>query len=376
MLATKHILMSVNATWNIRNFRQPILDALMASGANVTVLAPEDDTVAKIKESGANHIPLKMDSKGVSPIRDSALALRLYRVFRQQRPDIILSYTIKNNIYGAFAAHAAGIPLIPNVSGLGTAFLSGNCLQRVAEMLYRRAFNPLDTVFFQNQDDQALFLEQDLVTQGQAHCLPGSGISLEHFRAAPLPEGAPVFLMIARLLRDKGVIEYVEAARRVRARHPNAVFRLMGAAGADNRSAISRQEVQDWHDEGIIDYLGTSDDVRPHIARASCIVLPSYREGAPRALLEGAAMARPLIATDVPGCRSVVEDGRTGLLCAAKCAASLATICERFLSISAAERSAMGQAGRTKIAAEFDERLVVEAYLQAIDRALARKVSH
>lgn len=368
-----HILLTVNAAWNIRNFRQPILRALLARGDRVSVLAPEDEAVPDLRAAGARFIPLRMDNKGINPARDAALAWRLYRHFRAGCPDVILSWTIKTNIYGAFAARMTGTPFIPNVSGLGTAFLSGGLLQGVAERLYAQAFRPLETVFFQNDEDRDLFVSRGLVRPAQARCLPGSGIDLAHFSPAPLPPEPPVFLMIARLLRDKGVYEYVEAARRIRAQYPRAVFRLMGAAGSQNRSAISLAEAQAWHDAGIIEYLGTADDVRPHVARATCLVLPSYREGAPRTLIEGAAMARPLVATDVPGCRSVVQDGRTGFLCAPKSAEALAAACARFLALSIDERARMGQAGRAKMEAGFDEAHVVSAYLAAIDRAVAAR---
>lgn len=366
------ILMTVNAAWNIRNFRRPLLDKLLERGDQVCVLAPPDDAVPDLKAVGVDFVPLEMDNKGLNPLRDAHLALKLYRNLRAQRPDVVLSWTIKNNIYGAFAARLAGVPFLPNVSGLGTAFLSGGTLQWVAETLYRGAFAQLETVFFQNEEDRALFLSRGLVTQGQAKGVPGSGIDLHRFVTSPPPDGPPVFLMIARLLRDKGVIEYVDAARRVRMQHPDALFRLIGAADSNNRSAISRAEVQGWQDEGIVEYLGTADDVRPHIARAHCVVLPSYREGAPRTLIEGAAMARPLIATDVPGCRSVVEDGHNGLLCAPRSGQALAEAFTRFLALPEAERSAMGLAGRQKMQDEFDQAIVVNAYLRAIDSAVGR----
>ncbi|MBC7140191.1 MAG: glycosyltransferase family 4 protein [Defluviimonas sp.] len=363
-----HILLTVNSAWNILNFRRPVIAALLARGDRVSVLAPPDDAVPKLEAMGIKVIPLDMDSKGLNPLRDMGLVLRLYRRFRAARPDVILSWTIKNNIYGAFAARAAGVPFIPNVSGLGTAFLSGGALQRVAEMLYRRAFARLDTVFFQNPEDEALFVTRGLVRTDQTRCLPGSGINLAYFEQSPLPEGPPVFLMIARLLRDKGVLEYVAAARQIRARYPEATFRLLGAVGSLSRSAIPASEVTAWQTEGVIDYLGTAEDVRPHIAQAHCIVLPSYREGAPRTLIEGAAMGRPAIATDVPGCRDVVADGQTGLLCAPRSAEALARQCAHFIGLSQDARAAMGQAARKRMENRYDEAIVLRAYLDAITR--------
>jgi glycosyltransferase involved in cell wall biosynthesis len=183
----------------------------------------------------------------------------------------------------------------------------------------------------------------------------------------PSSKEPPVFLMIARLLRDKGVLEFVEAARRVKVRHPQARFQLLGAAGSENRSAIDRPTVDVWVAQGVVEYLGTTTDVRPAIAAASCVVLPSYREGAPRTLIEAAAMARPLIATDVPGCRAVVDRDVSGFLCDLRSAESLALAMERFLSLSPEAQQAMGAAGRAKMEREFDQTLVVAAYRAALD---------
>ncbi|WP_420024773.1 glycosyltransferase family 4 protein (plasmid) [Cereibacter azotoformans] len=369
-----HVLITVNAAWNVMNFRRPVLEGLIARRHRVTVLAPHDDKVADLQSLGAWYVPLTMDCRGLNPLRDAALILRLFRQFRTVAPDVVLSYTIKNNIFGALAARWTGVPFIPNVSGLGTAFLSGGALQRVAETLYRMAFRKLDTVFFQNSEDRDLFVERRLVRPEQARLLPGSGIDLDRFAPTPLPEGPPTFLMIARLLRDKGVLEYVEAARQVRASHPDVRFQLLGAADTENRTAIGIEAVREWQAEGAIDYLGTSTDVRPQIAAATCVVLPSYREGAPRTLIEGAAMARPLIATDVPGCRSVVDRGRTGFLCEAKSPESLAEACRRFLALPREAQIAMGTAGRQKMEAEFDQKVVVAAYMDAIERVTSGRM--
>ena len=366
--APPHIMMTVNAAWNIWNFRRPIVEALIAHGHRVTVLAPADDSVADLKSIGCRVLPLEMSVKGLNPLQDVKLIGRMRKVFRAEQPDAIFSYTIKNNIFGALAARPLGIPFIPNVTGLGTAFLSGSFLQRIAEGLYRRAFRNLGVIFFQNQDDRDLFLERRLVTAQQARILPGSGIDLTHFAATDYPpeSDAPVFLMIARLLRDKGVLEYVVAARMVKSVHPRARFQLLGVVDAANRTAIDRATVKSWQEEGVIEYLGTADDVRPHIAAADCVVLPSYREGAPRTLIEAAAMARPLIATDVPGCRSVVDDGVTGYLCKVRDGDDLARSIGKFLALTRGERAQMGLAGRAKMTKSFDQAIVVEAYLNAL----------
>jgi glycosyltransferase involved in cell wall biosynthesis len=367
----RRLLFSVNAAWNVLHFRRPVVRALAERGYGLTVLAPADDAVPALAAIGLRHQHLEMDTKGLNPLRDAALALRFHRHFREEAPDAILSYTIKNNIFGALAARRLGIPFIPNVTGLGTAFLSGGAVQRVAETLYRHAFRHLETVFFQNGEDRDLFVSRRLVEASQARLLPGSGIDLGHFAPAPPPDGPPVFLMIARLLRDKGVGEFVDAARIVRATRPEARFRLLGAIGAENRTAVDRPTVEGWVREGVVEYLGTTGDVRPAIAAATCVVLPSYREGAPRTLIEAAAMARPLIATDVPGCRSVVDADRSGLLVRVRDSADLARACLTMIGLSPAARAAMGAAGRSKMEHEFDESVVVAAYLGAVDRAFA-----
>lgn len=365
----RHVLLSVNAAWNIVNFRRPVVRALRADGHRLTALTPADHAVPALEGEGVRHLHLPMDNRGLNPLRDARLALRLHGHFGAEQPDVILSWTIKNNIFGALAAKRRGIPFIPNVSGLGTAFLSGKAVQTVAEGLYRTAFRGLETVFFQNEEDRALFLSRRLTTERQSRLLPGSGIDLAHFAPAPLPEGGPVFLMIARLLRDKGVVEFVEAARIVRARHPQARCQLLGAADAENRSAIDRATLDSWIAEGAVEYLGTTDDVRHAIGAATCIVLPSYREGAPRVLIEGAAMARPLIATDVPGCRQVVDRDIGGFLVRPRDAADLADAMERFIALPRPAQEAMGRAGRARMQRIYDQTHVIDAHLAAIDRA-------
>jgi len=367
--------MTVNAAWNIWNFRRPLIEALADDGHRITVLAPPDDAVHELERLGCRVRPLEMKVKGLNPLEDLKLQRRFCRIFREELPDAVLSYTIKNNIFGARAAKRADIPFIPNVTGLGTAFLSGKLLQTVSEQLYRRSFTALPVVFFQNEDDRDLFLERRLVMAQQVWLLPGSGMDLDRFAPAamPAPEKPPTFLLIARLLHDKGVVEFVDAARRVKARHPQVRFQLLGAVGSENRSAIGSETLDAWVGEGVVEYLGTTNDVRPAIAAASCVVLPSYREGAPRTLIEAAAMARPLIATDVPGCRAIVDRDVSGYLCDVKSAESLADTMERFLSLTPKAQQAMGAAGRTKMEREFDQRLVVDAYREALDLVTGRR---
>lgn len=364
-------MISVNASWNIYNFRSGLVQSLDRNGYDVVAAAPADDYSSRLGELGCRYISLPVDNKGSSPIQDALLFLRYLNLFWRLRPDVFLGYTIKPNVYGSLAAHLFGIPVINNVSGLGTAFIRETWLTRVVKLLYRVALRSSRTVFFQNQDDRDLFLRLGLVRREAAALLPGSGINLDKFRpAAQAAPASQTFLLIGRLIWDKGVREYVEAARLVKRRFPEARFQVLGFLDVENRSAISRSQMNAWVEEGLVEYLGTADDVRPAIAAASCVVLPSYREGTPRTLLEAAAMGKPIIATDVPGCRNVVDDGVNGFLCAVRDHEDLAGKLAAFLSLDEAQKMQMGLASRVKVEAEFDERIVMSRYLGAIESAI------
>ena len=367
------IVLSVNASWNIVNFRSELIRALQQHGFEVVALAPEDDHSARLGEMGVPFHPIRIDSQSVSPLNDARLIKAYHAALREIRPALFLGYTIKPNIYGSLAAQRLGVPTINNVSGLGTAFIRGGLLGQVVTTLYRIAFRRSATVFFQNAEDLSLFRDRRIVRSEQARLLPGSGIDLDHFQPRLRPDGKPfTFLFVGRFLWDKGIAEYVDAARQVRANHPEIRFQMLGFVDAPNRTAVARSQVEAWEAEGLIDYLPPRDDVRPFVAGADCIVLPSYREGLPRTLLEGAAMAKPLIATDVPGCRSVVTHGENGLLCRVRDAAALADAMEQLLAMPIDERAAMGARGRARVEVEFGHQVVVDRYLEAIEAALAQ----
>jgi glycosyltransferase involved in cell wall biosynthesis len=369
------VLISINTSWNVYNFRASLIKALIAAGHEVIAAAPPDDYSQKLDELGCRFVPLPMDNKGTSPVNDLALLARYWRLFRHERPDIFLGYTVKPNVYGSIAARALGIATVNNISGLGTAFIKDSWLTHIVKRLYRIALARSHAVFFQNHEDLGLFVREGLVDRRRALLLPGSGIDLEVFRPQTQTDSTDVFrfLLIARLLWDKGIGEYVEAARIVRAQVPNATFQLLGFLDVENRTAVDRASVESWVSEGLIEYLGVTEDVRPFIAAADCVVLPSYREGMPRTLLEAAAMGKPLIATDVPGCRQIVEDGRNGLLCQVRDAGDLAAKMLAMLGLPAERRVALGQASRARAEREFDERIVVGSYLKVIETILREK---
>ena len=253
------------------------------------------------------------------------------------------------------------------MSGLGTAFIRGGAFASFITVLYRLAFAKSHVVFFQNRDDRELFLSRGIVSRLQARLLPGSGVDLNRFRPAePLSGDSPVFLYIGRILADKGVREFVEAAALVKEQCGGARFQLLGGLDPGNRTAIPEPELRAWVSTGLVEYLGPTDDVRPFIAKASAIVLPSYREGMPRSLLEAGAMARPLIASDVPGCREIVKDGVTGLLCDARSSSSLAAAMARFAKMGVDQQQMLGDAAHSKVKTEYDERLIIGAYTEIL----------
>lgn len=362
------VLLTVNAAWNIWNFRRDLVASLVGDGHAVTILAPPDDTVPLLEALGARFVPLPMKPDGLGPLEGLRLVMEMGRAIRRIAPDLVLSYTIKNNVAAGIATARQGVAFVPNVTGLGTAFLSSGVMQRVARGLCRVAFRRALAVFFQNPDDREQFVRGGLVGDSVARVIPGSGVDLQHFQEAPPPpdEEAPLFLMVSRLAADKGVREFAGAARAVKERHPQARFVILGDPHPSNRTAIPGSELDAWLRDGILEHQDPVGDVRPVLASAHCVVLPSYREGLPRALLEAAAMGRPVITTDVPGCREVLEDGMSGFLCEVRNASSLAEAIERFLGLGVQERAAMGAAGRRLVEDRFSVERVVEAYRDVV----------
>ena len=369
-MAKPKIALAANDSWNIVNYRAGLIRSLQRAGFDVVVLAPPGLHSDAVKALGVEFHPIAMSARGKSPIGDLAVLVNFWRRLKAIRPAAFLGFTAKPNIYGSIAANRWGIPVINNISGLGAAFIKPGPLRQLVERLYRFALRRSATVFFQNQDDRDLFVERGLVAPRQAALLPGSGVDLAHFTPAPKQDDRTVtFLLAGRLLWDKGVGEFVEAARRVRRDHPRARFQILGIVERKSAAAVPMSKLREWEAEGVIAYLGSADDVRDAFAKADCVVLPSYyREGVPRVLLEASAMAVPVITTDMPGCREAVEDGLTGLLSKPRSVDSLVEALEGMIRLTPADRKAMGLAGRAKMEAEFREEIVHQAYIDALGK--------
>ena len=367
------ILVIASLTKSLLNFRRTLLeDFVTVSGGNVIACAPECDDayLSELKKMGVDFRQLPMERTSTNPIADVRTFLSITSLIRKEKPDIILAYTQKPIIYGGLAARLFSPGRFYALqSGLGFVYSPENknqTLRRFVSFLYRQALEKASVVFVFNSDDRAHMLEHGMIAPSQEVIqVAGSGVDPVYFPPAPLPEGPPVFLLIARLMKDKGLFEFVEAARRVRAVDPNVKFQILGPFD-DNPAGISRQDVDSWVAEGAVEYLGETRDVRPYLARSTVFVLPSFhREGLPRAILEAMSTGRAIITCDSTGCRDTVLEGENGFLTPPQDAAALADAMLRFVrEPSLAQR--FGERSRNLVHEKFDVRLVNDMLLEAM----------
>jgi glycosyltransferase involved in cell wall biosynthesis len=332
------ILVIASLAESLTRFRGQLLRAFLKAGLTVVTCAPNSDeaTIKELKDLGIAFHPYTLNRAGMNPLKDMQTVVSLRGLIKEIKPDYTLSYTVKPVIYGSYAARLAGVPNIYTmISGLGYAF-GGNTLKQrlvgvLVSQLYRTSLGVNKAVFFQNPDDMNLFIERGLVKKERAVLINGSGVELDKFAVAPLPPAPPSFLLIARLIAEKGIREYVQAAEILRQKYPDVRFRLLGPLDP-NPAAIQMDEIQSWVDKGIIDYRGETTDVRPFLAETSVYVLPSfYREGTPRSVLEAMSMGRPVITSDAPGCRETVINGENGFLVPVKDVPALVKAMETFI---------------------------------------------
>lgn len=359
----KHVLILVNHDLVIYNFRKELVRELLDEGYEVTIAGPEGQRIRELVRWGCHFAECRVDRHGMNMARDAALFLRYLKVIRENRPCIVLTYTIKPNIYGGMAAMIGRTPYMANITGLGTAMERNGPLRILTVGLYKAAMKKAAVLFFQNAENEAFFHKQG-IRYGRWVRVPGSGVNLEEFRLLAYPGSVRTeFAFIARLMREKGIEEYIGAARHMRKQYPDTRFHICGFC-----EEAYEERMREEQENGTVIYHGMVGDIRPVLKEMSCVVLPSYHEGMSNALLEAAACGRPLIAADIPGCREIVDHGVNGFLVERASEESLIKAMEDFYSLEWEDRRRMGLASRRKVECEFDRREVIRAYMEEIRR--------
>ncbi len=363
------VAFSSNSLRSTLNFRGDIIRHFHDQNKIIYLIAPRDvadHPLLKLKNVHLTEISLS--PKGLNPLTDLCYLFQLLWIYFRIKPTIIFHFTIKPNIYGSLASYLCRIPSIAVVTGLGYTFINKGVIHQLAKWLYKISLRIPQRVWFLNQDDQNLFLLQKLVSENKALCINGEGINTDDFSPRESETEQFNVLLIARLLKDKGIYEYITAAEKIKKLKPNIEFQILGPYVESQLDGIPQSEIKKYESQGLIKYLGETDDVRPYIANASVIVLPSYREGIPRSLLEASAMERPVIATKVPGCVNVVIDNITGYLCEPKSSESLAETLLKMIQLTPQQRMNMGHNGRNFVIENYSVKKTIEYYESALGK--------
>lgn len=362
-MLNNNVLVLANSIIGLHSFRKEVVKAIVDAGYTLYVAFPDKDERAEYFESiGCKYVDVKFNRRGMNPIKDFKLLLDYIKVIKHIKPIAVLTYTIKPNVYGGIAAAFCGVPLLANVTGLGDSIENKGLLSKLAISLYKMGLKRANTVFFQNSANLQFCINHGIVKQEQTHLLPGSGVNTSYHLYQRYPsDGVIKFLFIARLLKDKGTDEYFETAKIIKAKYPNTEFQILGYCEGNYQ-----EQLDELTKAGIITFLGGTSDVRPYIGNVHCTIMPSYHEGLSNVNLESEANGRPVITTDVPGCKETVDDGITGYLCEARSAKNLTEKVERFINLPYEAKKTMGVAARKKVEREFDRQIVIDAYLKTI----------
>ena len=357
------ILILANSIGGLYRFRKELIEELINLKHQVIISAPQGNFLPELKDMGCKHIETVISRHGTNPFTDFSLYLKYKSIIHETRPDIVFTYTIKPNIYGGLACQKAGVPYLANVTGLGTSIENGGLLSRISLFLYKLGLKGAKCVFFQNEKNQQIFLQKTIVPKEKAQLIPGSGVNLNHFTFEQYPsdETGIGFLFIGRIMKDKGIDELIEASRKIKVEYPNVTVGIIGSYDGNYETVISKAAR-----EGVIVFHGYQHDVRPFIKQSHCVVLPSYHEGMANVLLEASATGRPVISTDVPGCKETFEEGETGFGCKAKDADSLYQAMVRFIRLEPEKRAEMGTKARKRVEQLFSRKIVIQKYLEML----------
>lgn len=358
------ILVLANFDLGLYNFRKELLQKLMDMGNEVYISLPYGEKVESLKEMGCKFLDTEVDRRGINPVTDSKLIRAYFKIIKKVKPDKVITYTIKPNIYGGIACRIKNIPLYANITGLGTAFQGEGFITKLVTAMYKVAFKNVKTVFFENEENRDIIVNKGIVVKEKTHCLHGAGVNLEEYSLAEYPQDGTIhFLFIGRVMKEKGIDELFEAAKRFHSEAANVVFDIVGPFEDHYETTVMQLDSQ-----GIIKYHGYQNNVKPFIEDAHCFVLPSYHEGMANTLLECGAMGRPLITSNIHGCLEAVDDGRTGYLCNVKDADDLYVKMKQFIELSYEKKQEMGKLSHELVADRFDKEKVVSETIMALKR--------
>jgi len=365
-MRSKIITLSANTSWYLFNFRSSTIKEFIKMGYQVVCISPKDDFSSKLESLGCEWMSIEMDNRGTNLFKDLFIFLSLFSLYKKLKPVAAFHFTIKNNIYGTWAASLLKIPSINNITGLGTAFLKQNFISSIVKALYRISQPFAHKVFCQNKEDYSFLINKNLISKDKLFLLPGSGVNLERFNPnlkKSLEKKDKIFKLLycGRMLADKGLFELIEALREINMYEIRCYLLLQGFIDERNHSAISSGQISIWDKFDWVEWRGPTDKIEAIMSIVDGVVLPSYREGMPKALLEACAMELPIVATNVPGCNEIVKDGINGFLCEPKDSYSLKEAILKLINMQNNDRLLMGKKGRVIAQEKFDEKYVIEA---------------
>lgn len=357
------VLFLVNSDIVVYNFRLELVERLLADGHQVVISSPYGERIEDLKLLGCEYRLTEMSRHGMNPMKDLLLLLEYKKLLKEIKPDIVFSYTIKPNIYGAIACRRWKIPCVANITGLGTAVENSSFIQKIIILLYRYAFRQIQKVYFQNTENKQFFIDHKIKIRKQ-ELLPGSGVNLQRFSVLQYPSDAhKEFAFISRIMKEKGIDQYLAAAEYIHEKYPDTIFHICGFC-----EQAYEERLKELQDKNIIVYHGMVRDIKAILKDVHCVVHPTYYpEGLSNILLEACACGRPIITTDRSGCREVIDDGINGFVVKQQDSENLIEKLEQFMALSWVERRNMGLAGRKKVEQKFDRNIVVNAYLRDID---------